>query len=167
MSLKKAFSGELEHEGKSTRSVLQAITDDILDFKLNNKDWSLGELASHVVETYYWYVDTLAHKDFDFHTYQYDKGDNKTAAGILAKFEENFDKAANALDSVEDENIFSETWTMRMGPEEIMSMPRVQAVRSFLMNHMYHHRGQLVLYIRAAGKEVPGIYGPNQENSGQ
>ncbi len=44
-------------------------------------------------------------------------------------------------------------------------MPRVQVVRGFLFNHLYHHRGELVIHLRSTGNKVPGLYGPTYEES--
>jgi len=53
---------------------------------------------------------------------------------------------------------------MKNGEIELMQpMPRIQIIRGFLMNHLYHHRGELIAYLRANGKKVPGLYGPSYE----
>ena len=53
---------------------------------------------------------------------------------------------------------------MRMGEKVLMpAMPRVQVVRGFLLNHLYHHRGEMVVYLRSTGNKVPGLYGPSYE----
>ncbi len=163
--MKRAFLAELEFEAKATRSLLEGLTDDMLDFRLDHKDWNARDLASHIVEIYYWFHATMASNNFDFKTYNYDKGDMSTVSNILNKFEENLQIAVTALDSVQDENIFQDTWNMRAGEQIMMSMPRFQAIRGFLMNHIYHHRGQLSMYLRAAGKPVPPVYGPTQDTT--
>lgn len=163
MSLKESFLAELQFEAQSTRRLLQAITDDVLDYRPEHKAWSTAQLASHIAETYNWYVGTFATNDFDMATYKYDKGDISKAANIVAKFEANLPLAVAAIESAKDDSVFMETWTMRMGEQVFIQMLRVQAVRSFLMNHLYHHRGQLTIYLRASGCKVPGMYGPAQD----
>jgi uncharacterized damage-inducible protein DinB len=163
MSLKEAFLAELKFEAGNTRKLLQAMTDEVLQYKPEHKAWDMAQLASHIAESYYWYVSTFASNHLDMSTYKYDKGDITKAANIVARFEENLLQAIAALESVTDDSVFMEEWSMGMGQEAMFKMQRLHAVRSFLMNHLYHHRGQLTIYLRAAGCKVPGMYGPSQD----
>ena len=163
MSMKEAFLAELKYEAGNTRKLLEAMTDESLGYKPDHKNWSMAQLASHIAETYNWYTDTFSTNNFDMGTYKYDKGEISKASNIVAKFEENLPKAIAALESVPDDSVFMETWAMSMGGQDLMQMPRVQAIRTFLMNHLYHHRGQFTVYLRAAGCKVPGTYGPSQD----
>jgi uncharacterized damage-inducible protein DinB len=54
-------------------------------------------------------------------------------------------------------------WTMKRGDLEMMTMPRVAVLRSFIMNHMIHHRGQLSVYLRLRNVPLPAIYGPSAD----
>ena len=54
-------------------------------------------------------------------------------------------------------------WTLYRGPQEIFSMPRIAAFRSFVLNHLIHHRGQLSVYLRLNDIPVPPIYGPSAD----
>lgn len=162
----KALKGEFEHEVENTRKLLQAIPDSALDFKPADHLWTTGQLASHVAEVYNWYPMTFQQDTFDMATYKYDKGDITKASNIVAKFEENVEKARHALDMASDETMFT-TWKMVMGSDEPIfpAMPRIQVVRGFLYNHLYHHRGELVVYLRSTGNKVPGLYGPTYEET--
>jgi uncharacterized damage-inducible protein DinB len=44
-------------------------------------------------------------------------------------------------------------------------MPKIAVMRNFVLNHMIHHRGQLVVYLRMLGVPVPSIYGPSGDES--
>ncbi len=151
---------------ENTRKLLTAIPDSALDFKPSEISWTTGQLASHIAEIYNWHRQTLQENVFDMATYKYDKGDISKAANIVAKFEENVKNAHAAFEAATDESMF-ENWKMVMGgTEPIMpEMPRVQVVRGFLMNHLYHHRGEMIVYLRSTGNKVPGLYGPNYEQS--
>ncbi len=166
MSLKESFLAELKFEAGNTRKLLQAMTDETLGYKPEHKAWSMAQLASHIAESYIWYVGTFATNHLDMASYKYDKGDISKAANIVAKFEENLPQAIAALESVGDDSAFMQEWSMGAGDQVFLKMPRIQAVRGFLMNHLYHHRGQLSIYLRAAGCKVPGIYGPSQDEQG-
>ena len=154
---------ELQFEANNTRKLLDAIPDDVLTYKPNDFNWTIAELASHVAEVYNWWPVTLHENVLDLEQYKYDKGDITSMSHIKAKLEENITKAVESLTDYPDEK-YMETWSMKMGEKEVMPpAPRIQVVRGFLMNHLYHHRGELVAFLRANGKPVPGLYGPSYE----
>jgi uncharacterized damage-inducible protein DinB len=163
--LVQSLLGEFLHEAESTRKLLNAIPDSALDFKPSEKSWTTAQLASHIAETYNWYPGTIEQNVMDMAAYQYDKGDISKAANIVAKFEENFLLAKASLEKATDASMM-ENWKMVMGGSEPLfpEMPRIQVIRSFLMNHLYHHRGEMVVYLRSAGCKVPGLYGPTADD---
>jgi len=163
--LVKSLMGEFLHEAENTRKLLNAIPDSALNFKPSEKSWTTGQLASHIAEVYNWYQPTLHQNVFDMATYSYDKGDISAAANIVAKFEENVKMARLALETATDESMF-ENWKMVMGGADPIfpEMPRIQVIRGFLFNHLYHHRGELVIYLRSTGNKVPGLYGPTADD---
>ncbi len=163
----KFLLAEFEHEAENTRKLLTAIPDSALDYKPSEKNWTTGQLASHIAEVYNWFQPTLHENVMDMAAYKYDKGDISKAANIVAKFEENLKNARKALETVSDDKMF-ENWKMVMGSEDNVifpEMPRVQVTRSFLFNHLYHHRGEMVVYLRATGNSVPGLYGPTADDA--
>lgn len=162
--LVKSLLGEFLHEAEGTRKLLNAIPDSALDYQPNEISWTTAQLASHIAEVYNWFDSTFNLDEFDMGSYTYDKGDVSKASNIVAKFEENVKKAQAVLESAQDENMFA-TWKMTMNGNELFPpMPRIQVVRSFLFNHLYHHRGELIVYLRATGNKVPGLYGPTADD---
>ncbi len=163
----KSLLGEFLYEAESTRKLLKAIPDSALDFKPSEKSWSTAELASHIAGIYDWYAGTIEHDEFDLGTYGYQREDHSKMENILAKFEENVKKAQASLENASDEQMMLNWRLLNNGHEVIPSMPRIQAVRSFLFNHIYHHRGEMIVYLRSTGNKVPGLYGPVAEDSGK
>lgn len=163
--LKQALLAEFEHEVQNTRKLLQAIPDSALEYRPQPHLWSVAELASHIAEVYNWFDDTFNEDISNMDTYQYDKGDISKGANIVAKFEENVLAARTAIAN-SDESTYMNTWRMQMGGEDILPpMARAVVIRGFLYNHLYHHRGEMVAHLRATGNAVPGLYGPNYEES--
>jgi uncharacterized damage-inducible protein DinB len=161
--IKQALLGEFLHEGENTRKLLKAIPDSALDYKPSPVSWTTGQLASHIAEVYNWFPATFQQDVFDMGTYQYDKGDISKASNIVDKFEQNYEVAKAVLENLDESTMFT-PWKMVAGGQELFpAMPRVQVVRGFLYNHLYHHRGQLTVYLRASGNKVPGLYGPSFE----
>lgn len=163
--IKQGLIGEFMHEAENTRKLLQAIPDSALDYRPQPHLWSVGQLASHIAEVYNWYEVTFNQDIFDMGGYKYDKGDISKASNIVAKFEENVAKAKSVLEN-SDESQYMNTWHMQAGGVDIFpAMPKIVVARGFLFNHLYHHRGELVAHLRASGNKVPGLYGPNYEES--
>ncbi len=163
--LVKSLLGEFLYEVDNTRKLLMAIPDSALSYKPSEKNWSTAQLASHIAEVYNWFQPTLHQDVMDMATYKYDKGDITSAANIVAKFEENVIAAQAALASATDESMFQD-WKMVMGSDEPIFpvMQRIQVVRGFLFNHLYHHRGEMIVYLRSTGNKVPGLYGPTADD---
>lgn len=163
--LVKSLLGEFLYEAENTRKILNAIPDSALAWKPSEKNWTTGQLGSHIAEVYNWYHPTLHQDVLDMAAYKYDKGDISTASTIVAKFEENVKAAQIALETATDESMFT-NWKMVAGSDEPIFpvMPRIQVVRGFLFNHLYHHRGELVVYLRSTGNKVPGLYGPTADD---
>lgn len=163
--MKQALMGEFQHEAENTRKLLSMIPDDALDYRPQPHLWSIGQLASHIAEVYNWFDSTFNQDEFDMGSYKYDKGDISKASNILEKFEANVKKAQEVLEN-SDESKYMNPWSMtHNGVEVFPAMPKIQVIRGFLYNHLYHHRGEMISHLRASGNKVPSLYGPNYEES--
>src|SRR5690606_25254743 len=156
---------EFEHEVISTRKLLQAIPQKDLGYKPSEISWTMGELAQHIATIYYWYVGTLTQDVYDIAADSLERGDTNDIKATLELFENNVQKARTALQSLTEEKLQA-NWTMKAGGQVVLGpMPRGIVSRGFLFNHIYHHRGVMVVYLRATGNKVPGMYGPTYEES--
>ncbi len=161
--IRESLLAELMHEAENTKKLFEAIPDTVLDYKPNDFNWTIAQLASHTSELYNWWEPTLELDVLEMNDYKYDKGDISSIDAIIRKLDENITNAIKSLEDYPDEKL-SEPWSMQKGGIPLMPpMPRIQVIRSFLMNHLYHHRGELVAYLRAAGQAVPGLYGASYE----
>lgn len=158
-----ALIDEFEYEVKSTRKLLQAIPEKDLEYKPSPISWTMGELAQHIATIYYWYVGTLTQDAYDVSADKLERGSPNDIKATLELFESNVEKARAALKSISEENL-KDPWIMKAGDRTIMGpFPRGTVARSFLFNHIYHHRGEMIIYLRATGNKVPGMYGPTYE----
>ena len=163
--LRQSLLGELQHEAENTKKLFDAIPDEVLNYKANDFNWTIAELASHIAEVYSWWDATLNQDVMEMSGYKYDKGDISSMKFIKEKLEANIAGAVKSLENYPEEK-FMGMWSMQQDGVEIMPpMPRIQVVRAFLMNHLYHHRGEMIAYLRANGKPVPGLYGPSYEEA--
>ena len=156
---------EFEHEVNSTRKLLQAIPEKDINYKPAPTSWTMGELAQHIATIYYWYTGTLTQDVYDLAADQPERGAPSDIEATLAFFEQNVEKARKALHATTDERL-QDQWTMKIGERTVLGpMPRGTVARSFIFNHIYHHRGEMIVYLRATGNKVPGLYGPSYEET--
>jgi len=156
---------EFEHEVKSTRRLLQAVPEKDLAYKPAEISWTMGELAQHIATIYYWYVGTYTQDIYDLASDHLERGDPGDINATIDLFERNVEKARIALETLTEEKL-KQDWMMKVGDKIVLGpMPRGIVSRGFLYNHIYHHRGELIVYLRATGNKVPGMYGPTYEES--
>lgn len=151
---------EFEHEVKNTRKLLEMVPEKDIRFKPSAVSWTMGELAQHIATIYYWYVGTFTTTVYDLATDPLDRGSVDDLKATLALFENNVAKARKAIQSATEAQL-QENWTMKAGDQVVLGpLPRATVARGFLFNHIYHHRGEMIVYLRATGNKVPSIYGP-------
>jgi len=156
---------EFENEVNSTRKLLQAVPEKDLSYKPSEISWTMGELAQHIATIYYWYVGVFTQDVYDMAADQLERGDINDIKATLDLFEGNVEKARTALKSLTAAKL-QENWTMKVGERTVLGpVPRGIVARGFLFNHIYHHRGEMIVYLRATGNKVPGMYGPTYEES--
>jgi uncharacterized damage-inducible protein DinB len=88
----------------------------------------------------------------------------KNASELLPALDESIAKAKRLLGGMDDATLLA-TWRLMQGDREIFAIPRVGFLRSVMLNHWYHHRGQLTMYMRALGVPIPSIYGPSADEN--
>lgn len=165
MTIAQVLLPEFEQEMQGTRKVLERIPDDKWGWKPHEKSGTLGWLATHVGTVPDWIAMTMKTEVFDYApvdgpSYEPPKITNR--AELLAAFDKAVADARTAISKGSDED-FSKKWTLLGGGKEIFSMPRAACVRGMCLNHLYHHRGQLTVYLRLVGVPVPGLYGPSAD----
>ena len=154
---------EFEYEVENTRKLLQAIPKKDINYRPAEQSWTMGELAQHIATIYYWYVGALTQDVYDIAADQLQRGAPDNIDATRALFESNVEKARAALATLSDEKLQVD-WTMKAGDQVVLGpLPRGIVSRSFLFNHLYHHRGEMIVYLRATGNKVPGLYGPTYE----
>lgn len=155
---------EFEQEVASTRKLLQALPEKDLTYQPSPISWTMAELAQHIATIYYWYVGVFTQDVYDMASDQLERGSPDDIKATLVLFEKNVAQAKAAMEQATEESL-QEDWTMKMGERIVLGpMPRAVVVRSFLFNHIYHHRGEMVVYLRATGNKPPGMYGPTYED---
>jgi uncharacterized damage-inducible protein DinB len=81
---------------------------------------------------------------------------------MLATFDANVASAREALAGATDAQLM-EPWTLKKTGVTIFTLPKAACLRSFVLNHMIHHRGQLDVYLRLCDVPLPQVYGPTAD----
>jgi uncharacterized damage-inducible protein DinB len=153
---------ELEEEAQTTRRVLERVPDAHLDWRPHPKSYSLGQLALHVAQIPGG-VATLAMQSPatppEFVQQRVGK-----SADLVPALQASVEMARSTLAGVSDAQM-QETWRLVAGNRELMAMPRMAFLRAVMLNHWYHHRGQLVVYLRQLNVPIPSVYGPSADEN--
>ena len=152
---------EFDQEMKSTRKLLECVPDGKFDYKPHEKSMSLGRLSAHVAEIPSYVTATLKHERLDF------TGEEKpfspaTRKELLDAFDKHTVEARELLSKASDEEL-AKIWTLTYKGQQIFAMPRAAVLRSMCLSHLYHHRGQLGVYLRMNNVAIPGMYGPSAD----
>jgi len=153
---------EFDHEFATLRTALERVPEDMAEYKPHEKSMTMARLAGHLAEVSDWLVVTVETDDFDVAAGEYEPYVMTTRDEMLAKFDEGVAKARECLSGASDEALM-QPWTMRSGDTVHLTMPKVAVLRSFVMNHMIHHRAQLGVYFRLNDIPVPQTYGPSAD----
>ena len=161
MPIINAFLGELDHEAKSTTKVLQRVPADRLSWTPHAKSSSLGKLAWHIATIPKTVQNLLRAGQFDLSQARPSQFPENTDQ-IVEEFQRNHADTRAYLEALSDE-FLHEPFTMLRGGQQVMSIPKLAVIRNILMNHTYHHRGQLSVYLRLLEIPVPAVYGTSAD----
>ena len=167
MGLSEALLPEFDNEMANTRKTLERVPLEKSDWKPHEKSMAMGGLATHLGNIPTWAVFTLDQDSLDLApegkplpTAELAKSNEE----LLATFDSNVAKARAAIAGANDAEFFK-PWTLLSNGNTILTMPKVAVLRSFVMNHLIHHRAQLGVYLRLNDIPVPSIYGPSADES--
>jgi uncharacterized damage-inducible protein DinB len=153
---------ELDQEAKTTQRVLERIPEDKLAWKPHAKSYSLGQLGLHIAHGQGALAAAVSNDSHEIPSFVQPQPASRKE--ILDTFAQSTASAKQLLAKLDDSRMMA-TWTATRGGKVILSMPRIGFIRAILMNHIYHHRGQLSVYLRLLDVPVPSIYGPSADEN--
>jgi len=154
---------EMDQEAQSTARVLERVPQAQLSWRPHAKSFSLGQLALHVA-TIPGMVSELAAADSIPEPPQFIQAEAATAAELVPALNASLARARAVLGGLDDAALM-DTWRLMSDGKELMAMPRAAVIRMIMLNHWYHHRGQLLVYLRLLDVPVPSIYGPSADEN--
>lgn len=166
MAVKDGLLHEFDHEMGTTRRLLERVPEADFAWTPHEKSYPLGHLAAHIANIPNWVGIAMDGSMLDVA----EAGGSirptppTSVAELLGRFDENVKKARAKIDEQTDP-AFLAPWTLKNGGQLMFTMPKVSVLRSFVMNHLIHHRGQLSVYLRLLNVPLPSIYGPTADEA--
>jgi uncharacterized damage-inducible protein DinB len=158
-----ALLPEFDHEMSTTRKMLERLPDEKFEWKPHAKSMTLGGLSSHVANIVWWGQVTLDQSEFNL------EGNPPPAPipnrrDLLQRFDQNVASTRALLVGKSDAELMA-PWSLKHGKQTFFTMPKAVVWRSFVMNHLVHHRAQLSVYLRMNDVPLPAMYGPSADES--
>jgi len=153
---------ELEQETQTTKRVLERVPEAHLGWKPHQKSMTLGQLAMHIALVPGGVAEAAAQPSMQRPLFP--QPSPSSASELVPMLEDSVKRARKALQGLDDSALMA-TWKILDGETEILAMPRIAFLRSIMLNHWYHHRGQLSVYLRQLNVPVPSIYGPSADEN--
>ncbi len=163
MSIAEILLPEIKHEAESTGKMLSAIPTDKFDYTPHEKSMKLKDLATHIADLSGWIAAIVSTDYMDFAEGKAPRPEINSTADLVKYFEDNTQKSIAALSGTSDEDL-AKNWVLRHGDHVILDLPKAAVIRSMAMNHVYHHRAQIGMYLRLLDEPIPGMYGPSADD---
>ena len=146
----------------TTRRCLERVPEDKLSYKPDPKSMTMARLAGHVAEMPGWGAITMTSPELDFGKGDFKPGEMTSREQILNTFDKTVAESRAAIAAATDEQLM-QPWSLKNNGAVLFTMPRIAVLRTMVMNHTIHHRGQLSVYLRLTGAMVPSLYGPSAD----
>jgi uncharacterized damage-inducible protein DinB len=162
MRLVDPIIAELEQEAETTRRVLERVPEDRLSWRPHPKSMSLGQLALHIAMTPGGVAQVAAADSME--RPQFDRPEPKSKREVLEALAQSVADALAFLRGLDDARATG-SWTMTLEGKPVLSMPRIGVVRTIMLNHWYHHRGEMQVYLRLLDVPLASVYGPTADEN--
>ncbi|QDU25980.1 DinB family protein [Anatilimnocola aggregata] len=156
---------EFDEEMANTRKVLERVPDEKFDWRCHPKSNTMGWNANHLAEIPGWVEGTLTQPFWDAEPEngpKYAMPQCQNTKEVLELFDKNVAEGHAAIAAVKDEDT-EFVWSLKVKGTPIITMPRKQVIRAFILSHTIHHRAHLCVYLRLNDIPVPGMYGPSAD----
>jgi uncharacterized damage-inducible protein DinB len=161
-NIAKSFISELERESASTERLLAAVPAGQLEWRPHPRSTALGALAWHIASIPRRISKMVAGGSFDV------TNARPAPAGgtdFIAELKASVEEAKGVLAGIDDAAMMAKTFRFMKGSETLRELPVLAAFRSIMLNHIYHHRGQLTVYLRLLEIPVPAMYGTSADEN--
>jgi uncharacterized damage-inducible protein DinB len=160
---------EFDHETAVTRLLMERAPELRLSWAPHPRSRTLGDLCLHLAELPLWVVTVMQGTAYDLTQPGVESTpppQSESPRATLERFDEHVGRARAAITGASDID-FLARWTLQQAGRTLFTMPRVSVLRSLVIGHLIHHRGQLSVYLRLCDVALPAIYGPTADNAGR
>jgi uncharacterized damage-inducible protein DinB len=164
MTLAETYLAEFEQESLTTRKFLERLPDDKLAWKPHEQSMTAGQLALHIAMSPGGIISMAELDEFPLPDFQRPNPQPESTQQILETFESSCAAVREKLPKFSDAQMQA-IWRMTKAGKELLAIPRAMMLRTILLNHTYHHRGQFGVYLRLVGAKVPSSYGPSGDEA--
>ena len=165
MAFSDALLPEFDQEAAGIRKTLERVPEEKFGWKPHAKSMTMGGLATHLATILTWAVTAVDTESLDLAPGGVPMPGPeplKSRKELLETFDKNVVAARKAIAGAADAHLLK-PWTLLHNGRQLLTMPRIAVLRSFVMNHSIHHRAQLGVYLRLNDVPVPSIYGPSAD----
>jgi uncharacterized damage-inducible protein DinB len=162
MPTREALLPEFDQEMAATRLVLERLPEAAFDWRPHPRSYSLGELGTHLAQIPHWGTSILMTEVHELAPSRPRGPALESVQAVLERFDRHVHEVRSRLVQMIDAELQA-PWALRRDGHLILSMPRIAAIRSFVVHHMIHHRGQLTVYLRHHDVPLPALYGPTAD----
>jgi uncharacterized damage-inducible protein DinB len=153
---------ELDQEAIATRRLLERIPNEKLDWKPHPKARTLGQLAVHIAQVQKQVSSMIQNESGEVRSQP--ETVPSSATEIVTMFDDSHTSTKALLGAMSDEDLVS-NWSLMRDGQPIFTLPKIGMIRMVVLNHVYHHRGQLSTYLRTLDVALPSIYGPSADEN--
>ncbi len=164
MSIAKQMLKELQQEAVATRKVLALVPLEKGKYAPHAKSMPMLNLARHIAEIYGWAKETIQQDELDFAVMDYTPKPIESTEDLLALFDKCLATSTSILNETTDEEM-GKPWRMRNGETIYFTLPKTEVMRTWVLNHIVHHRAQLGVYLRMLDIALPSTYGPTADEA--
>jgi uncharacterized damage-inducible protein DinB len=162
MAVADSLLPDFDHEMSVTRQLLERVPEDAFEWRPHEKSFSLGALAAHLTQIPHWGSTILDCDQYDMALAGRPRASAASRAEVLAAFDRTVSEMRRGMSARSDAELLA-PWTLSRGGHVLLTMPRVAALRRFVLHHVIHHRGQLSVYLRLRDVPLPPFYGPTAD----
>ncbi|SDQ36757.1 Uncharacterized damage-inducible protein DinB (forms a four-helix bundle) [Chryseobacterium soldanellicola] len=163
MTMNQALISELQMEAASTFKILERVPADKFDWAPHEKSMNLCRLSTHIADLPNWAERIFKLDEVDLAVTKYQPPTQATTTEELLDIHKKaVENCVSLLKETSDAKLM-EIWTLRTGDQIMLQLPRVAVLRSMCFSHLYHHRGQLSVFLRLLDVKIPGMYGPSAD----
>jgi uncharacterized damage-inducible protein DinB len=159
-----ALLSEIQREAATTKRVLERVPTDKLSWQPQPKSMTLGQLTMHIAKIPGGIARLAQVDEFDFSTANFNPPMPKDIQEVLTTLDDSVNAAQKYIGGL-TESALDANWRMTSQGREVFTISRIELIRSIMLNHWYHHRGQLSVYLRLLDVPVPSIYGPSADEN--